>query len=165
MNLIVAVSENWGIGKGGQLLFSLPGDMKYFREKTQGKVVIMGRETLDSMPGGRPLKNRVNIVVTRNKAFNREGTIVRFDIESVLQEAAKYPPEEVFVIGGQSVYERLLSECDTAYITRVDALAEADRFFPNLDVHPDWELSQQSEQQEENGLTYRFCIYRRKSLR
>lgn len=165
MNLIVAVSENWGIGKGGQLLFSLPGDMKYFREKTQGKVVIMGRETLDSMPGGRPLKNRVNIVVTRNKAFNREGAIVRFDIESVLQEAAKYPPEEVFVIGGQSVYERLLSECDTAYITRVDALAEADRFFPNLDVHPDWELSQQSEQQEENGLTYRFCIYRRKNLR
>lgn len=162
MNLIAAVSENWGIGKEGKLLFSLPGDMKFFRETTRGKVVIMGRETLDSMPGGRPLKNRVNIVLTRNPNFEREGVIVRTDVESALGEAGKYPAEDVFVIGGQSIYKCFLPYCDTAYVTRVEALPEADRFFPNLEDNPDWALFWQSEPQTENGLTYRFCTYRRK---
>ena len=157
MNMIVAVSKNWGIGKNGDLLFSIPQDMKFFRETTKGSTVIMGRKTLDSFPGGNPLRNRVNVVLTRDAGFNRDGVVVCHSKDEVL-EAVK-SSDNIFVIGGAEIYKLFLSDCDTAYITKVDADADADTFIENLDENPDWTLSESSETIEDNGYSFRFCKY------
>lgn len=157
MKMIAAVSKNWGIGKNGDLLFSIPQDMKFFRETTKGATVIMGRKTLDSFPGGNPLKNRVNIVLTRNTDFCREGVIVCHTKEEVL--AAVKESDNVFVIGGAEIYKMFLPECDTAYITKVDAEADADAFIENLDQNPQWTLAEKSEPIEDNGYVIHFCKY------
>ncbi len=155
MKLIVAVSADWGIGRDNQLLFSLPTDMKFFRTMTKGATVIMGRRTLESFPGGQPLKGRENIVLSRDPAFRPEGvTVVRTP-----DELPDRP--DAFVIGGEAIYRLLLDRCDTAYITKVDAHVPADRFFPDLDALPDWQLAEAGPPQEENGLTFRFLTYRR----
>lgn len=159
MNLIVAVSKNYGIGKDGNLLFSLPTDMKFFRETTKNSTVIMGRKTLDSFPGGKPLKNRVNIVLTGDENFSRDGAVVCRSKKEVLQKSAEY--DNVFVIGGEAIYNLFLRECDTAYVTKVESFAEADRFFPNLDENPSWQLTEQSEPICENGHTFTFCTYKK----
>lgn len=160
MKMIVCVSENYGIGKGGDLLFSLPPDMKLFRETTADSVVVMGRATLDSFPGGRPLKNRVNIVITRNKEFQREGVIAVNSTEEVLNEVSKYPEKEVFVIGGAEIYRMFEPFCDTAIVTKVKASPDADKFFFNIDENPRWELSEESEVMEHEGLKFTFCTYK-----
>lgn len=159
MKMIAAVSKSWGIGKEGELLFRIPADMKFFREKTTGAAVLMGRKTLDSFPGGKPLKNRVNIVLTKNKDFSREGVVVCNTSEEALAEAKKYP--EVFVIGGADIYKLFLSECSEAYITKVDADAPADKFIDNLDARPEWRLEKKSETQQDNGYKFCFCLYKR----
>lgn len=161
MNLIVAVDRNWGIGKDGKLLYSLPEDMRFFRETTSGKVVVMGRGTLESMPGGRPLKNRTNIVLSASA--QGEGFFAVRSIAELLAQVNQYPPEDVFVIGGESLYRSLLNYCSAAYVTKVDAAADADRFFPNLDRMDNWAQTSASEPREHEGIFFRFCKYENKS--
>ena len=118
MNLIVAVDSNWAIGKENKLLVSIPQDMKFFRETTKGKVVAMGRKTLESFPGGQPLKNRVNVVLTTDKNYKVKDTVIVHTIEEMLDELKKYDSEDIFVIGGESIYRQLLPYCTKAYITK-----------------------------------------------
>ena len=160
MKLIAAVDENWGIGCKGKLLTSIPNDMKFFRETTRETTVIMGRVTLDSFPEGKPLKNRTNIVLTRNKDFKREGVIVVHSIDEALSEAGK-AGNDVFVIGGENIYKAFLPYCDKALITKIDYKYEADAFFPNLDEDPDWEVESESEEAVYFDLIYRFLTYKR----
>ena len=160
MNAIVVVDQNWGIGCSGDLLFSLPTDMKRFRSLTLGGTVILGRKTLDSFPGGRPLPKRRNIVITRNVDFDREGCEIVSGTAAALEAAADTEADKLWVIGGGSVYTALLSKCKRVYLTKVDAAAEdADTFFPNLDKLPGWEIEAVSDPVEENGVTYRFIDY------
>ena len=162
MNLIVAVDENWAIGRGGDLLAHMKEDMKFFRNTTKGHVVLMGRKTLDSFPGGQPLKNRTNIVLTANPEFEREGVIVVHSIEELLAEANKYPTEELFVIGGGRVYEELLPYCTKAYITHIHKTFEgADTWFPNLSEDGAWKLTETGESFEQDDFTYTFTTYER----
>ena len=154
---IVAVDRNWGIGKDDALLAHIPEDMKFFREHTTGHPVIMGRKTLESFPGGRPLKNRKNIVITRNPFYEKEGAVVVSTIDAAIEQAGV---EDAFVIGGGSVYRQLIDHCELAYVTKIDAEFEADTFFPNLDEDPRWELTEEGEAREHEGLAFRFTTYR-----
>lgn len=160
MNAIVVADRNWAIGRDGGLLFSLPTDMKRFRSLTMGGAVILGRKTLESFPGGRPLPGRKNIVITRQKGLSVEGAAVVSSLAEALDAAGDTPPDQIWVIGGGSVYTALLSRCKRVYLTKVDAQAEdPDTFFPNLDKLPGWEVEHESEPVEENGLTFRFVDY------
>ena len=161
MQAIVAVSKNWGIGKDGKLLFSIPEDMKFFREMTTGKTVIMGRKTLDSMPGGKPLKNRRNIVISTREDYEIPGAEVVSSPAAAAVLVGELPQEDVFVIGGGEVYRAMLPFCDRALVTVVEAEPEADKFFPNLDTIEDWQLSEKGEEREHEGLKFRFCTYTR----
>ena len=161
MNLIAAVSSTWGIGKDNDLLFHIKEDMKFFKETTINNVVVMGRKTLDSFPNGNPLKERVNIVITRNKDFKRDGVVAVHSIEELLEEIKKYN-DEIFVIGGGEIYNSLLPYCDTAYITKVNADKEADTFLPNLDEDSSWSIVSESELFDNGKVTYRFVTYKRK---
>ena len=160
MNAIVVVDRNWAIGRDNDLLFSLPADMKRFRSLTLGGTVILGRRTLDSFPGGRPLPRRKNIVITRCADFHREGAVVVSNLQAAMEAAADTPQDHIWVIGGGSIYAALLSKCRRACVTRVDAAAEgADSFFPNLDKLPGWTVESVGDPVTENGLTYRFYDY------
>ena len=161
MNIIVAADSNWGIGKYNQLLVSIPADMKMFRQETTGKVVVMGRKTLESFPNGLPLKNRTNIVLTGNKNYKVKDAIIVHTIEELLEEIKKYPSEEVYCIGGDSVYKQLLPYCDTAHVTKIDFAYEADSHFPNLDEMPEWKITAESEEQTYFDLEYTFVKYER----
>ena len=163
MNLIVAVDKNWAIGAGNKLLVSIPQDMKFFRETTKGKVVAMGRKTLESFPGGQPLKNRVNIVMTTDKAYSTNGIVLVHSLEEMLCELKKYPSEDIYVIGGETIYRQLLPHCDRAYITRIDHAYDADTYFPNLDEDPQWKMTKTSEEQTYFDLEYAFTEYERVS--
>lgn len=161
MNLIVAVDKNWGIGKNNKLLTSIPADMKFFVSKTTGNVVVMGRKTLESFPNKKPLKNRVNIVLTRNPDYKVEGAIVVRSDEELQAELAKYDSEKIFVIGGESIYRKMLNMCDVAYVTKMDYAYDADAHFPNLDEMDNWELAEAGEEETYFDLEYAFCTYRR----
>lgn len=152
MNLIVAADRNWGIGKDNGLLASLPTDMKYFREHTQGKVVVMGRKTLESMPGGKPLPNRVNYVLTANPDYQAEGCIIVRGEYELFDAIAKYPPDSVLLIGGGSLYRRFYKYCDKLYVTKIDAEFDADTFIPDFDSDDDYAVISESEPVTENGL-------------
>ena len=141
MNLIVAVDENWAIGKDNKLLVSIPSDMKFFRETTTGKVVVMGRKTLESFPNGLPLKNRTNIVLTRNRDYQVKDAIVVHSVPELLVKLDKYSSEDVYVIGGDSVYQELLPYCDVAHVTKINHVYAADSWFPNLDETGEWEIT------------------------
>ncbi|MGM9619784.1 MAG: dihydrofolate reductase [Oscillospiraceae bacterium] len=158
MIAIVAAAENWAIGKEGQLLFSLPSDMRRFRTLTSYMTVVMGRKTLDSLPGGKPLPRRRNIVLTSRSA-PIEGAETVGSVEELLRLVAEEPPEEVYVIGGGQVYAQLLPYCDKVLLTRVYASPEADAFFPDLDADPAWRVAGQSEMLEENGIKFQFIDY------
>ena len=166
MKLIVATEKNWGIGKDNQLLVHLPGDLKYFKEKTTDKVVIMGRKTLQSLPGGRPLPKRTNVVVSRNPEFQPEGCVMASTTEEAVKKALALAGEggsdDLMVIGGASIYEQLLPQSDTCYVTRIDAAFASDCSFPNLDEDPEFTKVWESPVQEENVVTYRFTEYRRR---
>lgn len=161
MNLIVAVDKNWAIGLGNKLLVSIPADMKFFRQTTTGKVVVMGRKTLESFPGGQPLKNRTNIVITRDANYKVKDGIVVSNIEEALEELKKYNDEDIFVIGGESIYRQMLPYCKTAFVTKIDHAYDADTFFPNLDEMEDWKLTGISEEQTYFDLEYVFARYER----
>lgn len=161
MNLIAAVDENWAIGNKNQLLVSIPADMKFFRETTVNKVVVMGRKTLESFPGGQPLKKRTNIVLTRDKNYKVKDAIVVNSIEDLLKELKQYDEEDIYVIGGDSIYKQLLPYCKLAHITRIHHAYEADTYFPNLDKMDDWEITGISDEQTYFDLEYEFVRYER----
>lgn len=161
MNLIVNADKNWGIGKGNRLLVSIPQDMKYFREMTTGKVVVMGRKTLESFPGGQPLKKRTNIVLTTDAGYQAEGAVIVHSLDELKEELKKYKDEDIFVIGGESVYRSLLPWCSTAYVTRTDHVYDADTWFPDLDADPQWKKTKTSDEQTYFDLEYYFTVYER----
>lgn len=164
MNAIVNVDENWGIGCGGKLLFPIPEDMRFFRETTAGKVVVMGRKTLLSLPGAAPLKNRVNVVLTRAGAAAKEGVVTANGLGGLRQVLAAYPTDHVYVIGGAAVYRLLLPYCAAALVTRVQAVGHADAHFPNLGALPSWQLTHQSGPRQHLGVRYTFCTYQNQSV-
>lgn len=162
MKLIAAVDKNWAIGYENRLLVSIPADMKFFRETTTGKVVVMGRKTLESFPGGRPLPNRVNIVLTHDKNYSNKDAIIVHDMDELLAEVKKYNSDDVYVIGGGSIYKALVDECDEALITYIDFSYSADTHFPNLDEKEGWELVEESEEQVYFDLIYYFRTYKKR---
>ncbi|WP_028235508.1 dihydrofolate reductase [Pseudobutyrivibrio sp. MD2005] len=159
MNLIVAVDRNWAIGKDNKLLVSIPDDMKFFRETTSGKVVVMGRKTLESFPNGKPLKNRVNIVLTRDNNYQVKDAIVVHSKEELNAELTKYNNDDIFIIGGESIYRMMLDECDRAFVTYVDYAYDADTYFPNLDDNSKWKLAEESEEQTYYDIEFYFRTY------
>lgn len=159
MNLIAAVDNNWAIGKNNQLLVRIPMDQKFFREMTTGKVVVMGRKTLESFPNSRPLKNRTNIVLTHNPSYEVEGAVVVHSLDELHKELEKYNSEDIYIIGGQKIYEQLVDECDVAHITKVDFEYDADAYFPNLDEKPEWQITGDSEEQTYFDLEFYFLRY------
>lgn len=159
MNFIVAVDKNWGIGNGNKLLVSIPADMKFFREMTSGKVVVMGRKTLESFPNGLPLKNRTNIVLTKNKEYKVKDAIIVHDLSELLETLKSYNSEEIFVIGGDSVYNLMLPYCSIGHVTKIDHEYLADTHFPNLDEMSEWRISEESEEQTYFDLEYAFVKY------
>ncbi|MBO6283491.1 MAG: dihydrofolate reductase [Pseudobutyrivibrio sp.] len=161
MNLIVAVDKNWAIGKDNKLLVSIPDDMKFFRETTTGKVVVMGRKTLESFPNSKPLPNRVNIVLTRDAKYEAKGAIIVHSKEELNEELKKYNSDDIYVIGGESIYRLMLDECDRAFVTYVDYSYDADTYFPNLDEMSDWKLAEESEEQTYYDIEFYFRTYTR----
>ena len=162
MNLIVNVDTNWASGYKGKLLVSIPEDMKFFRSETTGKVVVLGRKTLATFPGGRPLKNRTNIILTRNEDFTVKDAVVCHSVEETLEELKKYPSEDIYIIGGDTIYRQFLPFCDVAHVTRTEHAYDADAWFPNLDEDPEWELTGQSEEKTYFDLEFTFWRYERK---
>lgn len=161
MKLIAAVDNDRNIGNKGELLFSLPDDMKFFRETTLGKVVVMGRKTLESFPGAKPLKNRVNIVLSRS-GHSVDGAEFVKSVDELLRKLREYDTDDVYVIGGAEIYTLLLPYCDTALITRVDTVAkEADAKFPIL-TSDEWELTECSQAYVNSGISFKFTTYKRK---
>lgn len=157
MELIVAVYDDWGIGKDGTQPIALSADRKFFRETTRGAMVIVGRKTLADFPGGKPLPGRINAVLTRGSEI--PGTVVCRTPEEAAALAGQAP--RAMVIGGGSVYRQMLPLCDTAYVTKVHTRPESDTFFPNLDEDPAWHLEQVLQSGEENGIAFEMCLYKR----
>lgn len=163
MNLIAAADKNWGIGRDNRLLVRIPEDMKFFQKMTTGKVVVVGRKTLETFPGGQPLKNRINIVLTSNPDFKAKGAAVAHSMEELLKELEKYDSRDIYIAGGESVYRQMADLCDTAYITKIDYEYQADAWFPNLDEKEEWELTKDSEEQTYFDLEYYFLKYEKKN--
>ena len=162
MNLIAAADANWGIGKDGGLLVHLPGDLRYFKEKTSVKAVILGRATLESLPGGKPLPTRTNIVLTSQTDFAKEGCIVVHDMDELAAVCADYAPEDMMVIGGEQIYMQLIRQCERLFITKIFEIYDADKHLMNVDKMRSFELVWESDVQEENGVQYQFLEYRKK---
>ena len=160
MNAIVVVDSNWAIGRDGNLLVHLPGDLKYYREKTLGNVIAVGRKTLESFPGGKPLPGRTNIVITRNPEYRAEGCIICRSAEEARKKLAEYDQRKVFIAGGAEIYRQFMDDCSEFYVTKIYKSFEADRYFPNLD-ELGYEITWESPLQEEKGVTYRFLRYSR----
>lgn len=164
MNLIVAVDRNWAIGNKGQLLVNIPEDQRLFRGETLGKVIVMGRKTLESFPGGQPLYGRTNIVLTHDKTYKVKGAIVCHSVSEVLSILEDYEDEDIFIIGGQSIYEQFLPYCDTAHVTWVDYEYEADTYFPDLGSLDEWILTRESDEKTYFSICYEFRMYQRRAL-
>ncbi len=161
MNLIAAVDENWAIGNKDDLLVRIPADHKAFRQETTGKIVVLGRKTIETFPQGLPLKNRTNIILSTNKNYQVKDALVVHGLEELFACLKDYDTKDVYVIGGESVYRQLLPYCDTAHITKIDHAYEADAYFPNLDKLPEWEITADSEEQTYFDITYHFLKYER----
>lgn len=164
MKAIVAVDKNWGIGKKNDLLFSIPADMKHFRETTNGKIVVMGSNTLLSFPNSKPLPKRTNIVLWPG-GEKREDCLVLQTLDEVFAEIKKYPADDVFVIGGAMMYATMLEYCSEIIVTKVDADGGAEVFFKNLDEMENFEIASVSEAQETNGYTIRFVVYKNNKIK
>ncbi len=161
MKAIVAVDRNWAIGKDNALLAHLPGDLKYFKEKTLGKVVVMGRQTLESFPGGKPLPGRENIVLTTKDDYPAVCEIC-CSKDQLFQCLEGCNPDNIFIIGGEQIYREFLPYCDRVYVTKIDEAFEADKHFPNLDEDTQWELVKSGDPVMEKGLSYCFLEYKRR---
>ncbi len=159
MKAIVAVDSNWGIGYKGSLLLRIPEDMKFFKEMTLGKVVIMGRETFESLPGKEPLKDRINIVLSSKEGYGDDRIVLCHSVDEIFNEIKKYKTEDVIVIGGESVYTQLLPYCTEAYVTKIDNKYAADKFFTDLDKDQAWELESTSDAHVYKEVDFRFAKY------
>ena len=159
MNLIAAVDENWASGNSGDLLIRIPADHKYFRQETTGKVIVLGRKTLETFPQGLPLKNRTNIILSANQEYKVKDAVVVHSLEELFSELKKYDTEDVYIVGGESIYRQLLPYCDVAHITKIDHVYEADAYFPNLDEMPEWKIAADSDEQTYFDITYHFLKY------
>lgn len=159
MNLIVNADKNWGIGKNNSLLIRIPEDMKFFRRMTKGNVIVLGRRTLESFPGGTALPDRTNIVLSKKKDLKTGGATVVNDIDALFEILKEYDDDEIFVVGGESVYRELLPYCRKAYVTRPDYAYDADAHFPNLDELENWVKTQESEEQTYFDIVYTFDVY------
>ena len=161
MNMIVTADDNWAIGHRGKTLVNIPSDEKFFREITVGKVVVMGRKRLDSFSQGKPLPHRTNIFLSADPRFRSKDALVVRSMEALMEELKKYPSEDIYVIGGGSVYRQLLPYCDLIHVTRVHHRFQADVWFPNLDEMKDWKITADSEEQTYFDLEYHFFMYER----
>ena len=161
MKLIASADKNWGIGFKNKLLVSIPTDMKFFRQTTTGKIVVMGRKTLESFPNGLPLKNRTNIVLTGNKDYRVKDAVIVHTLEELQEELKRYQSDDIYVIGGERIYRQLLPLCDTAYITRIDHAFQADTFLPNLDELEEWTMTEEGAEQTCFDLEFAFTKYER----
>ncbi len=162
MNIIVAVDKNWAIGNRGDLLIRIPNDHKHFREETTEKVVVLGRKTLETFPQGMPLKNRTNIILTHDSEYGVKDAVIVHSVDELLEQLKAYNGEDIYVIGGDSVYRQLLPYCDVAHVTKIDHAYEADAYFPDLDQDPQWEITADSEEQTYFDIAYQFIKYERK---
>lgn len=162
MKAILSADKNWGIGYNNHLLVSIPSDMKFFRQTTTGKVVVMGRKTLESFPNGMPLKNRTNIVLSGNQNYQVQDAVVVHSEDELMEELEKYDTDDIFVIGGESVYRMMLPHCDTVYVTKIDRAFQADTFFPDLDEMDEWVMTEESEEQTCFDLEFCFTKYERR---
>lgn len=162
MNMIVAVDQNWGIGLRNKLLVQIPEDQRFFRETTTGKVVVMGRKTLESFPNKMPLPKRTNIVLSKDESYHVKGAIVVHSKEELLKELENYAKEDIFIIGGESVYKMMLPYCNVVHVTKIDYAYEADSFFPNLDALKEWKITASSDEQTYFDLEYTFYQYEKK---
>ena len=160
MNLIVAVDQNFGIGSNNTLLYNLPADLQYFKQKTLNKVVVMGYNTLLTLPGGKPLKNRINIVLYDVPKAKIENAIVVNSLQMLFSELKNYNSNDIFIIGGAYVYEQLLPYCEIAFITQINSTKPADKFFPNVNKMPKWEKVEKSSTQTENGVSFNYLTYK-----
>ncbi|NLI92334.1 MAG: dihydrofolate reductase [Peptococcaceae bacterium] len=157
MKAIVAVDQQWGIGYKGELLQRIPEDMKFFKQTTINKVVIMGRGTYDSLPGKEPLKDRINIVLS--KSLSDERVIVCRSLDEILTEMKKYNTDDLFVIGGESVFRLLLPYCTEAYVTKIYKTYPADKYFENMDENKEWTLTSEEELRTYQDIFFRFSRY------
>jgi len=162
VKMIAAVDRYWGIGLNNKLLVDIPSDKKFFRTHTKNKVVVLGRKTLETFPSGQPLKGRTNIILTTNPDYKVADAIIVHSLAELLEELKKYREEDIYIIGGETIYRQMLPYCDTAYITKIDHVYEADAKFPDLDADPDWEVAEESEEQTYFDLEYHFITYVRK---
>ncbi len=158
MKAIVAVDEKWGIGRDGKLLTHIPGDLQFFKEKTLGKIVVMGRETLESLPGAKPLPGRKNIVLTRNKAYTTD-CLICHSKEELFAALRGENSEDIYIIGGQEVYREFLPYCHQIYVTKMGGDFHAEKFYDNLDKNSSFSMVWESEPHEENGVNYKFTEY------
>lgn len=159
MQLIVAVDRNWAIGNGNKLLVRIPEDQKFFRETTMGNVVVLGRKTLAEFPNGLPLKGRINIILSRNPDFTVKDAIVVHSEKELFEELKKYDSSQIFVIGGESIYNMLYEYCDTAHVTKIEYSYQADKYFPDLDKETGWQLTGDSDEHTYFDLEYYFYRY------
>lgn len=163
MNLIVAVDNNWAIGNQNELLIRIPNDHKHFREETTGKVVVLGRKTLETFPQGLPLKNRTNIILSRDKNYKVKDAVVVHSLEELLEELKQYREEDIYIIGGESVYRQMFPYCKVAHVTKIDHEYQADTYFPNLDKDEAWEITADSDELTYFDIPYCFLKYERKT--
>ena len=159
MEIIVAADKNWAIGRGGQLLVEIPEERKLLREETAGETIIMGRKTLEALPGGQPLQGRRNIVLSSDSGYTVKGASVCHTLKEALELAENGSTERVFVIGGESMYRQLLPHCNAVHAARIDYEYEADAYFPNLDHDPDWRMVVESEEKTYFDICYTFQMY------
>lgn len=161
MQAIVAVDKNWAIGYKNKLLVSIPADMKLFRSETIGKVIVMGRKTLESFPQSKPLPSRTNVVLTKDRNYKVKDAVVVHSVEECLEFLKKYSDKDIFVIGGDSIYRQFLDYIDTVHVTKIDYEYQADTYFPNLDKTGMWKITADSDEKTYFDLTYRFLRYSR----
>jgi len=159
MNMILSADQAWGIGYQNKLLFKVPGDMRFFRKMTDQKVVVMGRETLESLPNSSPLANRYNIVLSRDPFFSCKGATLCKSADELFASLEQFCDEDIFVIGGEQIYRMLMPYCHRSYITRWHTKAVADSYAPNFEEEPGWQLIKKSAPIIESGVEYSFCIY------
>ena len=160
MKIVVAVYNDWGIGQSGTQQIVIPADRKRFLQLTDGGAVIVGRKTFEDFPG--PLKNRKNVILTRNGGFRADGAVIVHSVSEALDEVAGVSPDRVFVVGGGDIYRTFLPLCDFAFVTKIKAAPPSDTFFPNLDILPQWRIEMQGDINESNGILYSFSEYKRR---
>ena len=160
MKCIAAGDKNWAIGFKGKLLVSIPNDQKMFRAETTGKVVVLGRKTLETFPGGLPLKNRTNVILTHDQSYSAGDAVIVHNDEELFSFLSDFPSDDIYIIGGESVYRKYIGYCDTAIITKIDQNYESDAFFPNLDEDENWVMTAESEEMTYFSVEYTFREYK-----